>query len=110
MKRVYVAGAYSGCNVIEVLKNIGIGGWYVAQIFKLGYYPFSPWAYKDSVIKLWDDELDIEQFYKYSLTWLEVSDIMFLVPGWEKSKETLKEIEVAKSLGIKIVYDLKELK
>jgi len=110
MKRVYVAGAYSGSNVIEVLKNIGRGEWYVAQIFKRGYAPFSPWADKDFVIKLWDEELDIEQFYKYSLTWLEVSDMMFLVPGWEKSKGTLKEIEVAKGLGIKIIYNLEELK
>ena len=48
-------------------------------------------------------------FYKYSLTWLEVSDIIFLVPGWEKSKGTLKEIEVAKKLNIKIVTELDEL-
>jgi len=36
--------------------------------------------------------------------------MMFLVPGWEKSTGILKEIEVAKSLGVKIVYNLEELK
>ena len=41
MKRVYVAGAYSGDNVIEILQNIGRGEWYSAQIFKLGYAPFN---------------------------------------------------------------------
>lgn len=58
---------------------------------------------------MWDQDLDVDMFYKYSLTWLEVSDIMFLVPGWGKSKGTLKEIEVAKGLGIKIVTELGEL-
>ena len=48
-------------------------------------------------------------FYEYSLTWLEVSDIIFLVPGWEDSKGTLKEIEIAKKLGIKIATNLEEL-
>lgn len=109
MKRIYVAGAYSGNNVIEILKNIGRGEWYAAQIFKLGYAPFVPWHDKDFVIKLWDEDLDVEMFYRYSLTWLEVSDIMFLVPGWESSKGTLKEIEVAEKLKIKIVAKLEEL-
>ena len=109
MKRVYVAGAYSGNNVIEILQNIGRGEWYSAQIFKLGYSPFVPWHDKDFVIKLWDQELDVDMFYKYSLTWLEVSDIIFLVPGWEKSKGTLKEIEVANKLGIRIVTELDKL-
>lgn len=109
MKRVYVAGAYSGTNVIEILQNIGRGEWYAAQIFKLGYAPFAPWHDKDFVIKLWDQELNVEMFYKYSLTWLEVSDIMFLVPGWEKSKGTLEEIKIADKLNIKIISDIGEL-
>ena len=109
MKRVYVAGTYSGSDVITILKNIGRGEYYAAQIFKLGYAPFTPWHDKDFVIKLWDQDLDVDMFYKYSLTWLEVSDIMFLVPGWETSKGTLNEIEVAKNLGIKIVTELGEL-
>jgi len=64
---------------------------------------------KDFVIKLWDKELNVNMFYEYSLTWLEVSDIMFLVPGWEKSKGTLKEIEIANKLGIKIVTEFGDL-
>lgn len=109
MKRVYVAGAYSGDNVIEILQNIGRGEWYAAQIFKLGYSPFVPWHDKDFVIKLWNKELNVNMFYEYSLTWLKVSDIMFLVPGWEKSNGTLKEIEIAKKLGIKILTELDKL-
>lgn len=34
---------------------------------------------------------------------LERCNIMFLVPGWEKSEGTRKEVEYAKKQGIEIV-------
>jgi hypothetical protein len=40
MKRVYVAGAYSADNVMDVLKNIGKGEYYAAKIFHIGFAPF----------------------------------------------------------------------
>ena len=107
MKRVYCAGAYSGDNVIDVLQNIGKGQRFAAEIFRMGFAVFSPWSDADFVIKLWNvpkEELPVSKFYKYSLTWLAVCDIMFVVPGWENSAGTLKEIEIAKEMGIPIVY------
>lgn len=106
MKRVYVAGAYSGDNVLQVLQNIGRGEWYAAQIFKRGFAPFTPFHDKDFAMKLWDEDLSVDKFYGYSLTWLEVSDILFLVPGWEDSLGTFKEIKVAHKLGIPIIDGL----
>jgi hypothetical protein len=45
------------------------------------------------------------------MAWLEVSDAVLLIEGWEKSKGTLAEIERAKALGIPVfttVYDLNQ--
>ncbi len=109
MKRVYVAGAYSADNVLDVLKNIGRGEWYASKIFRMGFAPFCPWHDKDYVIKNWNSNFTVEQFYKYSLAWLEVCDIMFIVPGYEKSKGTLAEIKKAQELGISLVYNFNEL-
>jgi len=110
MKKVYVAGAYSADNVLDVLKNIGRGQYYSAEIFMMGHAPFSPWLDKEYVIRNWDKEFTVEMFYNYSMTWLECSDIMFVVPGWEKSRGTKAEIAIAKKLGIPIIYeDLEEL-
>ena len=109
MKRVYLAGAYSADNVIDVLKNIGIGEFYAAQIFKKGYYPFVPWCDRIFVQLNFDVDFNVEMFYKYSMAYLEVCELMFLVPGWEKSKGTLKEIERVKELGIRIVTNLEDL-
>lgn len=118
MKRVYVAGAYSEDNVIDVLRNIGRGEIVCANLFADGVYPFCPWFDKDFIIKqpeydfnveefyyysLYD--FNVEEFYNYSLAWLEVSDAMFVIEGYEKSKGTLKEIEFAKNKNIPIFYN-----
>lgn len=109
MKRVYVAGAYSADNVLDVLKNIGRGEEYASQVFMMGYAPFCPWHDKDYVIKNWSEEFTVDQFYDYSMAWLEVSDVVLVIPGYEESNGTLTEIERAKSLGIPVIYDIMEL-
>jgi hypothetical protein len=109
MKKVYVAGAYSANNVIDVLKNIGKGEHYAAELFMNGYAPFCPWHDKQFVTDNWDKDFTVKQFYDYSIAWLEVSDIVFVVPGWEDSKGTIAEIQRAKELNIPVVYSYEEL-
>jgi len=109
MKRVYVAGAYSADNVLDVLKNIGRGEEVSAELFLLGFAPFCPWHDKSYVILNWRLNYTVQQFYDYSIAWLEVSDAMFLVEGWEDSKGTLKEIEIAKELGIPVFENICDL-
>lgn len=109
MKRVYVAGAYSANNIIDCLKNIGRGEDYAAQVFMLGYAPFCPWHDADYVIKNWNKDFTVKMFYDYSMAWLDVSDAVFVIPGWEESKGTLAEIERAKELNIPVVYSFEEL-
>jgi hypothetical protein len=43
------------------------------------------------------------------MDWLEVSDIVYVLPGFETSKGTLAEIERAEELNIPIVYSFEEL-
>lgn len=109
MKKVYVAGAYSADNILDCLKNVGRGEHFSSQIFMMGFAPFCPWHDKDYVIKNWDQDFTVQQFYDYSITWLEASDIVFLVPEWENSKGTLAEIKRAKELGLPIVESFEEL-
>ena len=109
MIKVYVAGAYSADNIINCLKNIGRGEHYSAELFMRGYAPFCPWHDADYVIKNWDKDFTVRQFYDYSMAWLDVSDVVYLVPGWENSKGTLAEIERAKQLNIPVVKSFYEL-
>ena len=109
MKRIYIAGPYSADNVMEVLHNIRKGIDMSYKVFALGYAPFSPWLDYHFVLSDKGYKLKIQDFYDYSLAWLKVSDAMLVLPNYESSKGTLKEIEYAESLGIPVYYSLKEL-
>ncbi len=110
MKRVYVAGAYSADNVIDVLKNIGRGEHYAAMLFREGFAPFCPWHDKSYVMANWNDEFTVKQFYDFSMEWLSVSDALFLVPGWENSAGTKKEIEYALKFNTPIFDDIADIR
>ena len=109
MKRVYVAGSYSANNVLDVLKNIGRGEQICTELFLKGYAPFCPWHDKDYVLRAPDAEFTVKMFYDYSMAWLEVSDIMLVLPNSENSKGTQAEIVRAKELGIPISYNVEDL-
>lgn len=99
MKRVYVAGPYSADNIMDVLANMRQGIKACARLLRLDYAPFCPWL--DFQFEL-VEEHPKDQYYAYSLAWLEVSDMLVLLPGWEKSPGTLREVEVARYRGIQM--------
>lgn len=109
MVRVYVAGPYSANNVLDVLKNIGRGEKMCAKLFSLGFSPFCPWHDKSYVIDNFDAKFTPEQFKEHSLAWLEVSDCVLLLDGWEKSNGTLAEIARAVKLGKPVYFSLNDL-
>ena len=115
MIKVYVAGAYSDDNVLGVLKNIGRGQTVAAEVFNLGFAPFTPWHDKSFVIENWNNDFTVEQFYNYSMEWLKASDAVLVVPNvkglknWEDSKGTLAEIKVAEENNIPVFYKIKDL-
>jgi len=116
MVKVYLAGAYSDDNVLGVLKNIGRGQHYASLLFKEGFAPFTPWHDKEFVIHNWQDNFTVDQFYKYSIEWLRVSDALFIVPNheglkdYQESKGTMAEIKFAFDYGIPVFWDIDVLK
>jgi hypothetical protein len=110
IERVYVAGAYSADNVITVLDNMREGIRLSVRVMLEGFSPFSPWLdYHFQLMLRGDERLTVPDYYKYSMRWLEVSDAVLLVPGWESSKGTLKELQRARELDIPVFYYLTEL-
>ncbi len=111
MKRIYVAGPYSADNVLGVLDNIRKGLRASTQVFLAGGAPFCPWS--DFLFHLMTqrgEKLTLQQYYDYSMSWLECCHAVLVVEGWEASPGTLREIERANELGIPVYYDLYELK
>lgn len=107
--KVYVAGSYSADNVLSVLQNIGRGERACAELFRLGFAPFCPWHDKSYVIDNPDVNFSIEDFYEFSIAWLDVSEIMLVLPGHSGSGGTIKEIARAHRLGIPVCYSIDEL-
>ena len=108
--RVYVAGPYSADNVLTVLDNIRRGIRVSTEVLLAGHSPFCPWL--DFLFQLLLKEgetLAVDDYYRYSLDWLKVSDAVLVLPEWQLSKGTLAELETANDLGIPIYYTLKDL-
>ena len=110
LKRIYCAGPYSANNVIDVLKNIGRGEKACAELFAMGYAVFCPWHDKSYVTDNPDGEFTVQQFYDFSMAWLEVSDAVLVLPGWETSQGTIAEIAHAVELNIPVFYSLEDLR
>lgn len=99
IKRIYVAGSYNADNVIKVLNNIKIGTKVCVDLLKKGYIPFCPWLDYNFH---WFGDLTIDDYYRYSMGWLEVSDCILVLPDSADSKGTQAEILRAKELNIPI--------
>lgn len=110
MKRIYVAGAYSANNVIDVLNNMRRGMRLSTEVMLAGFAPFCPWLDYNFQLQLRGSEsLSVNDYYQYSMAWLEASDGVLLVPGWENSKGTTAEIARAKELRIPIFFTLNQM-
>jgi hypothetical protein len=107
MKRIYIAGKYSSQDTIEVLSNIHDGIKAATCVLKMGYFPFCPFV--DYQFHFFDKSLTIEDYYRYSMAWLEVSDEVWVLPNSENSKGTQAEIKRAKELGIPVKDYLEEV-
>jgi hypothetical protein len=101
MKKIYVAGKYSADNIIQGLHNMREGMKASAKILKLGYAPFCPFL--DYQFSFFED-ITVEEYYAYSMAWLEVSDEVWVLPGREQSKGVKAEIKRAGELKIPVNY------
>ena len=101
-KRIYVAGSYNADNIIKALDNIKRGTQVCVKLLKKGYIPFCPWL---DFNFHWYGDLTFEDYYRYSVGWLEVSDCIYILKDSENSKGTQKEIERAKELNIPVIYE-----
>jgi hypothetical protein len=107
VKKAYIAGALNADNAVDYLNNRHRMLDYANKIRKLGYYIYPP-ALLDELASMFGD-WSYEDLFDNSVAFLEVCDVMFLTPGWENSKGTKLEIEIAQELNIPIYENLEEL-
>jgi hypothetical protein len=110
MKRIYVAGAMSSSNPIQFLENLRKGMRVSTEVLLSGFSVFSPFIDFSLFFQCREGEcIPVETIQANSMAWLEVSDAILLVPGWECSKGTLKELDRAILLGIPVYHSIEEM-
>lgn len=110
-KRIYIAGAYSADRVMAILDNMRRGMRAGTEVLLAGYAPFVPWLDYHFQLMLREEEtLIVEDYYAYSMAWLEASDAVLVLPHSEHSRGTQLEIKRARELNIPIYHSLEELK
>jgi hypothetical protein len=105
MKRIYLAGSYSADNIIGVLDNIRKGQRAGAVAMMRGYAVFCPWLDYQLHFHLREGETIPKKIYQdNSMAWLEVSNEVWVLPGYENSNGTKREIARANELKIPVTY------
>ena len=106
MKRIYIAGKLND-DACGYIKNVHKMIHWAEKVRKLGFAVFVPGL--DFLQGVTFGNWEYNDYFDNSQPWLDVADAMFLVPGWQESKGTKREIERAKEKGISVFDDLEEL-
>lgn len=104
MKRIYIAGPISG-GTLETLANIERGIKKAAELIKQGYDAYCPHLdFQMNLTAAPEHKLTVEELQRNSMAWLEVSNEVWVLPGYENSKGTAREILRARELRIPVKY------
>ena len=106
MLKVYIAGKLNAMAV-DYLKNVSNMIHTAQRVKDLGFSVFVPCL--DLIMGIVAGNYEYEDYSQNNLAWLEVSDCVLVLPGYETSKGTLAEIKRAEEMKIPIYYKLEDL-
>ena len=101
MKRIYIAGRYSGG---DVARNVRVTMEAADALIRAGYAPYVPHLSHFQHM-MWPH--DYEDWMDIGLSWLRQCDAILRLPG--ESPGADREVEVAKILEIPVFYSVDKL-
>lgn len=103
--RVYIAGPYTATAWRSRETNIAIARDAAVQVWKLGHAVLCPHM---NTAHMDDEGIDHATFMRGDLAWVQVCDVVLMLPGWGNSPGAKEEHEFATRLGIPVVYSMDE--
>ena len=101
IKRIYIAGPLNA-DAVSYLKNVSAMTRAGIEVRRAGYAVFVPAL--DLLMGIVDGQFSYQDYAENNMAWLEVSDLVLILPGYEDSKGTMAEIKRAGELSIPVVY------
>ena len=103
---IYLASPYSDKNPNVVIDRYNKTCEKVAELTSQGLVVMSPIVYGHTLLNYKEMPSDWKFWKNFCETFLYKSDEMYVykIEGWDKSEGLLAEIEIAKSLNMKITY------
>jgi hypothetical protein len=103
---IYIAGALRS-DIPGYISNMRKMILTAEEVRLQGYAVFIPCL--DFLTGLTAGGYEFHDYFDNSFEILKRCDAIFLVPGWETSKGTAREIELAKSIGIPVFDNINDL-
>ena len=98
MKLVYIAGKYRGKTSAEIKENIMIAEWYQLKLTQM--YPQYFYICPHSNTAFLDGSQPDQYFLDGTMEMLRRCNGIYMLPGWEGSEGSKKELAEAEKLGI----------
>ena len=101
MRVAYIAGPYRGKTIADVVQNIRFAESYAVKYWKLGFAVICP----HMNTALFDGHAEDSVWLAGGLEFVRRSDIIVMIPGWQRSSGSIKELELAKQLNMVAIYE-----
>ena len=106
MKKIYIAGKLNAMAV-DYLYNVHNMMNTAQAVKSAGYSVYVPAI--DLMMGIMFGYTKYEDYFDNSQPWLSVADAIFLVPGWDSSEGTKREITLAEERGVPVFSDLEQM-
>ena len=106
MKKIYIAGKLNAMAV-DYLYNVHKMMVTAQEVKSAGYSVYVPAI--DLLMGIMHGYTKYEEYFDNSQPWIECADAIFLVPGWESSEGTKREIALAEKNGVPIFSDIEKM-
>jgi len=101
MRVAYIAGPYRGKTIADIVKNIRFAESYAVKYWNIGYCVICP----HMNTALFDGHAPDTVWLAGGLELLRRSDVVVMIPGWQRSSGSIAELKLAEQLNKEIIYE-----